>query len=417
MLSHVATARDKGLEVGRWAVLMCLFSVPINKPATNISIVLALVCAVLGGRALERFRNAIRQPVVIGALLWFLALFFSALIVSPGAEGLAALGPYKALLYPLIVAMLLDTRQWRDRALFSFGLSVTLILLTSWAQFLIAIPGGDFARTTTVDSFTVFKNYTQQGLAFLVLAALAACFANVEQDGKRKRILWFVAGAAFINVIYLLQSRTAYLIAAPLLLYWGWRLLSRQRSRWRGAVIALLLLAVVGTAAMLTPRFQQRIVQAKEDVSLYSTQNAPTSMGVRLELWKRTLPMIASAPLFGHGLGQWKEEFLKQVKEPGYNPGFLMGHPHQEALQILAEQGVVGFALFVLALVMLAMTIRRLEPPYRDFYSCLLLIYVTAGLANCILADFSHRHIFLMLLACIPVAPAMARARALGVPA
>jgi O-antigen ligase len=43
------------------------------------------------------------------------------------------------------------------------------------------------------------------------------------------------------------------------------------------------------------------------------------------------------------------------------------------------------------------------------------LIYVTAGLANCILVDFSHRHIFLMLLACIPVVPAVARVRPVSV--
>jgi hypothetical protein len=47
--------------------------------------------------------------------------------------------------------------------------------------------------------------------------------------------------------------------------------------------------------------------------------------------------------------------------------------------------------------------IRRLEPPQRDFFACLLLIYLTAGLANCILVDFSHRHVFVMLLACIPM--------------
>ena len=38
----------------------------------------------------------------------------------------------------------------------------------------------------------------------------------------------------------------------------------------------------------------------------------------------------------------------------------------------------------------------------RRFYASLLLIYVTASLANCIWADFSHRHVFMTLLACIP---------------
>jgi O-antigen ligase len=57
-----------------------------------------------------------------------------------------------------------------------------------------------------------------------------------------------------------------------------------------------------------------------------------------------------------------------------------------------------------LLLVALARYIRRLDPVPRDIYSCILLIYLTAGLANGLWADFSHRHLFILLLACMPLA-------------
>ena len=134
-------------------------------------------------------------------------------------------------------------------------------------------------------------------------------------------------------------------------------------------------------------------------------------MGIRLELWRRTLPIIASAPIFGHGLGQWDHEFQAETKDFQDYDAFRMHHPHEESLLILSEQGIVGYAIFVTLLVLLARYIRGLSQPERDFYNSLLLIFIMAGLANCLLPDFTQRHTFLLLLACIP---ALARNTALA---
>lgn len=405
MLPLISAARNRILEVGRWSVLLCLFSVPINKPATNIFIFVALLCALCGARACERFHSAWRQPIVIGAAIWFALLFVSTLRAPTGSGPWSALSSYVALLYPLIVASLLETAQWRRRGLFAFALAASLILVISWAQFAGIAPLLNGAGKSLAYRYTVFKDYTQQGVTFTVLAAMAASFANTETDRRRKRLLWVLACAAFINVIFLLQSRTAYLIAIPLLLYWVWRLAGGRRAGWRAPAAGLVALLLMGSAASLAPSVQQRFEQSQHDIAGYAARQEATSMGIRLELWKRTLPIIASAPIFGHGMGQWAVEYDNQTKGLPDFALFKMGHPHQEALFILAEQGFVGLMLFTFLLIGLAKYIKRLNPPAQDFYICLLLIYLTAGLANCLLLDFSHRHLFLMLLACIPVVP------------
>jgi O-antigen ligase len=72
-------------------------------------------------------------------------------------------------------------------------------------------------------------------------------------------------------------------------------------------------------------------------------------------------------------------------------------------LSVIAEEGIAGLLVLVALLVLLGRRILALARPQRDFFACLLLIYLTAGLANCLLIDFVHRHAFLMLLACFPL--------------
>jgi O-antigen ligase len=405
MTLSIATIRRSLLEAGRQSVLLCLFSAPLNKPATYIFIALALLCAVLGERLRERFFAACKQPVVIGALIWLLALFLSALHAPAGPERWSALGIGVALLYPLIVAMLLETQQWRTRAMLAFGLSVCIILAISWAQFIGLLPQRELALVDPAYRYTVLHDYTQQGIVCLLLAAMAASFAQTESVRRRKISLWIIVAAAGVNVVFLLQSRTSYLIVVPLLLFWAWRLIGGRQASWRQITLSLTILIACASIALMTPRVQQRLAKAQQDVVQYSGQREANSMGIRLELWKRTLPIIASAPLLGHGLGQWKPEYEAEVKDFANYKDFKMGHPHQEALLILAEQGAVGFALFLTLLVLLARYIGRLRPPQQGFYASLLLIYVTAGLANCLWAVALHRNVFMMLLACIPFCP------------
>jgi O-antigen ligase len=401
----LAIVRRQLLELGRWSVLLCLFSVAVNKPATNIFIGLALLFAAIGERTWERLRATLQQPVVVGALVWLLALACSACYAPPGPERWNALRLGLALLYPLIVAMLLETPRWRTRGMLAFGLAVGLILLISWGQFIGLVPQRDIALADPAYRYTVFHDYTQQGIVFLLLAAMAASFARVEPVRWKKIALWLIAAAAGINVIFLLQSRTSYLILVPLLLYWAWRLAGGKHASWRHIALGLAILIACAAAALTTPRVQQRLQQAQQDVTRYADQRAATSMGIRLELWKRTLPIIASAPLLGHGLGQWEPQYLAEVKDfPDYD-AFKMHHPHQEALLILAEQGVAGLAIFGVLLFFLARYIGRLTSPQRDFYASWLVIYLAASLANCLWVVFTHRNVFMMLLACIPFCP------------
>lgn len=405
----VDTARDALLVSGRWFAVLSLFAVSLNKPATNILLALSLVCALLGSQTRERWIASARHPVVIGALVWWGVMVLSG--VHAWAAGHASLltgTPIWALCYPLILGTLLTDTAWRRRGLVAFAAAVALVLLISCGQFLGLFPQREVALALPAMRNTVFKEYTQQGLSFLMLASMAVAVALVAQRPKQRMLACALALLTLVNVVFILKSRTTYITLVPLIVYWAWRLFGRRGAGWRAvAATGALLLAIAALSWAVQPVRERLLQSVTQEVTRYAAQREPTSMGIRLELWRRTLPLIQDAPVFGHGLGQWQPLYRKAIENLPQFDAFLMGHPHQEMLLIWTEQGTVGLLVYLALLVALARYIRRLDAPYRDIYAGILLIYVTAGLANGLWADFTHRHVFILLLACIPLAPTM----------
>jgi len=398
--------RSAALVAGQWCAVASLFVVPLNKPATNVALILSLAFSLLGTEARQRWLTAARHPVVLGALLWWLVLTLSALHTWYDTSELPLTGSYTWVCwYPLVLGSLLQTSAWRQRALVAFALAMGVVLLISCGMDLGLIPQRAVSLSEPAMRNTVFKEYTQQGLALLVFGSMALAVAIDTPSTRQKAFFFGVALLTLINIVLVLESRTTYLTLVPLLAYWSWRIFARGRVGWRHTVAACSLMVAIPAVVWFTPPVRERLVVSIEhEVQLYAGQREPTSTGIRLELWRRTLPIIATAPVFGHGLHQWAPLYRQSIEGSPDFDAFLMGHPHQEMLLILAEQGAVGLLVYLLLLVALARYIRRLDPVPRDIYSCILLIYLTAGLANGLWADFSHRHLFILLLACMPLA-------------
>jgi len=69
-----------------------------------------------------------------------------------------------------------------------------------------------------------------------------------------------------------------------------------------------------------------------------------------MELWGETLPLIATYPVFGCGLGGFETAFREfKISEPLFRDDYA----HNDYLQYLAELGTVGFLLAALLIVTL----------------------------------------------------------------
>lgn len=97
-------------------------------------------------------------------------------------------------------------------------------------------------------------------------------------------------------------------------------------------------------------------------------EGAGGSMDTRTNVWKPALELSSNYPLFGSGAGTFKYIF------PMYEDGSVKGyydHAHNDYLELLTDQGAIGFALLCGAIAMLMYKIltgfaRRRDPLMRS---------------------------------------------------
>lgn len=393
--------------------MLSLFAVPISKPGTVFMLTLTLVGSLVGVDAIRRFQGASREFVVRGFLLWFGVVALSALHAGlrRGEWQEVTSSSLWIFCYPLILASVLTQASWRWRAVLSFGVGTALVLCVSYAMAFGLIPQRELTDAVPAMRNTVFKEYTQQGLGTLILCSIAIAIATSTSPESRtvRRLSGVVALAALVGVAVLLQSRTSYIVLAPIAFYWilRWMRSDRRHTQCMPAIGGTALLAVLTLAFVHTPNVEHRLLNGvTSEVQRYEQSQEPTSAGIRMHLWNESLFIAAAAPIFGHGFGQWQSLYEERMASFKGSGSFLVHHPHQELLLILCEEGAVGLIIFACLIYALWQLIGKLPDPQRGVFASLVLIYLTAGLFNGLWSDFTHRHMFVLLLACIPISEA-----------
>jgi O-antigen ligase len=179
-----------------------------------------------------------------------------------------------------------------------------------------------------------------QGSVFLICAFGVTGYAALVRDKSRS---WLIAlctiGALFlINFAFVTTSRIALAIAPLLLLLLGWRLF-----RWQGALAAVLLAAMVGSAMWIaSPVLRDRMEQSVIELKKYHAADEATSIGEHIAFLKESLPIIASAPIIGHGTGSIAKQFRLITAEKTGVSAMPTANPHNQTFAIAIQLGLVG---------------------------------------------------------------------------
>lgn len=371
-----------------WPVYLTGAMLPFSLAATNISKLLVILFALasLALAALRRERlPAFKQllaPLTIGVMLAVLALSL-AYTSAPLPDALSDLNKYGKLLLLPLVLVLLRTRREALLALGAYLAVEAFVLLTSYLLGLgVSVPW--VVKPLAIRRFpaTVYSSYLDQSIMTVGLAALAWHLRNDFPGRHGPRIAIALVLLCAANVLLVLPGRSAQvalLVAMELALYWA----VPRRAR-AVAILAPVLLAA--TVMALSPHFRARTTAVvTESIAYRNGDRSPTSSGIRLGLWHRSLQAIGERPLSGHGVGSWNNVYRRLE---GHVPMSANVHnPHQEYLLWGVHLGLGGIALLLAFGLALLRDASHFRPEIRHATISMVVILAVVCLFNSTLFD------------------------------
>jgi O-antigen ligase len=290
------------------------------------------------------FMESLRRPICALPIALF-ALAVIGTLWSDAAWGvrLYAISPTTKL---LILPLLFYHYERSARGMWVFAAFLvycTLLMAMSW---IVAFYPNITLKATDVASRGIFvKNYIDQSQEF-ALCAVVLTYPIIMLLRARKLLpallLAAIALSFVVNMAFVIVSRTA-LVTMPIML----AVFALLHLRWRANVIifcAALMLAVL--AWETSPQLQQTVATFQRDYQIYKERNEPTSIGMRLEFWKKSLRFFAEAPILGHGTGSTRGLFEQAATGPAVLAGGqVIGNPHNQTLNIAVQWGVIGIVI------------------------------------------------------------------------
>jgi O-antigen ligase len=306
------------------------------------------------------------------ALTWIgLSFFWTTANASEAITGF--LRHARLLILPISFLLINKTKESRV-VLKYLVISQLFVVICSWIMFFgISLPWAkqDYPTEMGVLFSSTLEQPVMSTLVLIVLWHLRdKLFPKMHQ--------WMLWGLTLIvagNVFFVMTGRTGYVSMFIAISIAVW-LTTTGRQRLFGSVAMLILAVILG---FTSTRLRTKVGEVKNDIVGYTKGNLQTSQGQRLDYWHHSLMSIAEKPLLGHGVGSWKNEYLRlggtQIDAPS--------NPHNQYLLWAVEGGLVGLALILGILVSLYKDAQKLEADVKNAMISTLAIVTVMGLFNC----------------------------------
>jgi len=253
---------------------------------------------------------------------------------------------HRFLAMPLLLAQFRRSEHG-FRVLFGFFLSVSAVLLCSWA--LVLFPSLPWH---TVYFGVPAKDYILQSTDFLMCAfVLFALSFDNGRAGRWSSVPWLVALAVLFlaNIAFVITGRTTLLVAPVLVLLLGWR-----EFGWKGVLGAALLFGIFGAAAAIaSPYLHARLEKTVQELQVWESSNEENSTSEHLEFMKKAVSFVRAAPIIGHGTGSIGEQYRNAIVGKTGVEAHFSANPHNQILNVAIQLGLMG------AVVMMAMWIAH----------------------------------------------------------
>ena len=319
-------------------VILTALSLPWSTSLVAIFAVAALVTMAPFFDA-KAFLQALKRPIsFLPVALFALALVGTLWSDAPWHTRFYAVNPTAKLLVLPVLFYHFERSARGLRVFVAFLVSCTLLMAMSW---IVAFYPGLSLKTIDPQRGIFVKNYIDQSQEF-ALCAVALAYPVITLLRARRIWLALLLGAIalslVVNMAFVIVSRTA-MVTMPIML----AVFALLHLKWRtNVIITCAAMALAALAWVASPQLRWTTDTFLRDYQLYMEKNIPTSIGLRLEYWQKSLRLFAEAPVIGHGTGSTRGLFEQAAAGRVGAAADVVSNPHNQTLNIAVQWGVVG---------------------------------------------------------------------------
>jgi O-antigen ligase len=330
-------------------VILIAFSLPWS--TTLVAIFAAAILVSMGPFLdVRAFLRSLKRPICVLPIAFFvLAAVGTLWSDATWGERLYAIGPAAKLLMLPVLFYHFERSARGVLALTAFLVSCVLLMAMSWIVAFDPV----LALKSGAEYGVPVKNYIDQSQEFALCAVvLAYPIVSLLRANRTllAGLLIAVSLSFVVNMMFVSVSRTA-LVTMPIMLGVFALLHLKRRSI---AIIVGATIVLGGLAWATSPQLRWTTETFLRDYRIYKERNLPTSIGLRLEFWKKSLRFFSEAPVFGHGTGSIRSLFEEAAVDQFGAAADVVANPHNQTLNVAIQWGAVGIA------VLYAMWLRHL---------------------------------------------------------
>lgn len=368
-------------KINIYLLPLAAFFILISTAATNFFLILTVfstfILCIKDNSFNEIFKNDFFFKICF--LIFFLFVISSSYTIAEPNETLNSLKKYIKIIYIPFLFYYLKIFKNHELVLKYFIIGTTIILILSYVKYFffinmenfyedikfLNISGIDISIIQTRS--TVFQNYIIQGVVLSFYSFLCLYYAK----NNNNLILYFLSILAFINVIFMSDSRTAYILITVLFIFSFFKIITNNKFR-----LLFLSLIILLMTTNFSNNLEHRINLAKNNIKQIQDENYNSSIGMRYIWLKVGVQNFFDEPILGNGAGSFYkliENYLdkKNIKyvngnsEIGSSVGIssnilITNNPHSEFVSISSQLGILGLLSFFIFLYLLFINCKSL---------------------------------------------------------
>ncbi|OIQ99746.1 O-antigen ligase [mine drainage metagenome] len=379
----------------QWCVILIGIFVTMSVALDNLMLALILLGALPSMGSILRIVSW--HPVARAAIMLFTMLFIAMFYgKTPLHEAFSILGKYVDLMFVPIFIYFLSEEKMRHRARYAFLFAMGITLFLSYlVDFRILSVMSWMSQFTEVKNPVIFYSHITQNnlMAFAIFLALLECRDAID---RMKQIAWCMFAAfGTVNVLFMVQGRTGYMILVALLTWFAWTSLTRymhnRRRKWglqQGALLGFGLVMMLSVTYYSSARLHERVALVVSEYQAWTPDHGKdTSTGQRLDFYYNTIQIVRDHFPFGIGTGGFPAAYAQQTE---HKDVFQTRNPHNEYLMISVQTGLIGLVLLLYLFYMLWRHAPMLPVTLeQDAARGLVLAFIL----NCLVNSALHDHV------------------------